>query len=65
MIFVQFAALILSFVILFKAANYFVIGASGIAEVFKIPKLIIGIVLVSLATTAPELMFQWPQSLCQ
>ena len=54
MVFVHFAALILSFVILFKAADYFVIGASGIAEVFKIPKLIVGIVLVSLATTAPE-----------
>lgn len=54
MIFINFAALILSFVILFKAADYFVIGASGIAEVFKIPKLIIGIVLVSMATTSPE-----------
>ena len=54
MVFVYFAALIFSFVILFKAADYFVRGASGIADVFKIPKLIIGIVLVSLATTAPE-----------
>jgi len=54
MIYLYSAALIFSFVILFKAADYFVIGASGIADVFKIPKLIIGIVLVSLATTAPE-----------
>ncbi len=54
MVFIYFAALAFSFVILFKAANYFVIGASGIADVFKIPKLIVGIVLVSLATTAPE-----------
>ncbi len=54
MVFVYFAALIFSFVILFKAADYFVIGASGIADIFKIPKLIIGIVLVSLATTTPE-----------
>ena len=54
MVFVYFAALIFSFVMLFKAADYFVRGASGIADVFKIPKLIIGIVLVSLATTAPE-----------
>ncbi len=54
MVFVYFAALIFSFVILFKTADYFVRGASGIADVFKIPKLIIGIVLVSLATTAPE-----------
>lgn len=54
MIFVYFAALICSFVILFKAADYFVTGASGFAEIFKIPKLVVGIVLVSLATTAPE-----------
>jgi cation:H+ antiporter len=54
MIFLYFAALIVSFLVLFKAADYFVSGASGIADVFKIPKLIIGIVLVSLATTAPE-----------
>jgi len=54
MIYLNFAALVFSFVILFKAADYFVRGASGIADVFKIPKLIVGIVLVSLATTAPE-----------
>lgn len=54
MVFIYFAALVFSFVILFKASDYFVIGASGIADVFKIPKLIVGIVLVSLATTAPE-----------
>jgi cation:H+ antiporter len=54
MIFLYFAALIVSFLVLFKAADYFVSGASGIADGFKIPKLIIGIVLVSLATTAPE-----------
>jgi len=54
MIYLYLAALIFSFVVIFKAADYFVIGASGIADIFKIPKLIIGIVLVSLATTAPE-----------
>ncbi len=54
MVYIYFVALIFSFVILFKAADYLVIGASGIADVFKIPKLIVGIVLVSLATTAPE-----------
>ncbi len=54
MIYLYFAALVFTFVVLFKAADYFVIGASGIADVFKIPKLIVGIVLVSLATTAPE-----------
>lgn len=54
MIFVYAAALIFSFVILFKCAGLFVEGASGIARVFNIPKLIVGIFLVGLATTAPE-----------
>ena len=54
MIFVYAAALILSFALLFKCANFFVEGASGIAEALNVPKMVIGIVLVGLATTAPE-----------
>jgi cation:H+ antiporter len=48
-------ALLLSFVILAKSADVFVDCAVDLAYALKIPKLIIGIVLVSLATTAPEL----------
>jgi len=44
-----------SFVVLAKSADLFVRSAVTLAEIFKIPKLVIGIVLVSLATTAPEL----------
>ena len=40
--------------ILLKSASFFVDGAVGIANVFGIPKIVIGIVLVSLATTLPE-----------
>jgi cation:H+ antiporter len=47
--------LIFSFVVLAKCANVFVDSAVDMAYTFKIPKLIVGIVLVSLATTAPEL----------
>ncbi len=54
MIFVYIGALILSFAILFKCADYFVAGAVGIAQVTRIPKMVVGIVLVGLATTAPE-----------
>lgn len=46
--------IILSFFVLTKSAEPLVDGAVGIARAFKIPKIIIGIVLVSLATTAPE-----------
>jgi cation:H+ antiporter len=54
MIYVYFIALILSFAFLFKSASFFVKGASGIARVLNISKMVIGIVLVGLATTAPE-----------
>ncbi len=54
MIYVHAAAFLLSFIILFKCAGLFVDGASSIATILNIPKLVIGIVLVGLATTAPE-----------
>ncbi len=49
------AVLICAFIVLAKCADVFVDSSVGLAERFKIPKLIIGVVLVSLATTAPEL----------
>lgn len=54
MIYVYFAVLIVSFFVLFKSADLFVSGASGISDVLKIPRLVTGIVFVGLATTAPE-----------
>lgn len=54
MVFLYVGLLIVSFAILFKCADYFIAGAVGIAEVTRIPKMIVGIVLVGLATTAPE-----------
>ena len=48
-------AIILSFTVLAKSADVFVDCAVDIASALKIPKLVIGIVLVSLATTMPEL----------
>ncbi len=41
--------------VLAKCASWFVDGAVGIAEYLNVPKMLIGIVLVSLATTSPEL----------
>jgi cation:H+ antiporter len=54
MIFVYFAVLIITFALLFKCADFFIRGASAIAEILNIPKMVVGIVLVGLATTAPE-----------
>ncbi len=52
---VAFGVLIVCFLILTRCAGWFVDGAVGIAEHLKLPKMLIGIVLVSLATTSPEL----------
>jgi len=54
MIYLYIAALAVAFVVLFKSASFFVDGACGIARIFSVPKLVIGIVLVGLGTTAPE-----------
>jgi cation:H+ antiporter len=47
--------LLLSFLVLARCAGLFVDTSVAIATKLSIPKLVIGIVLVSLATTAPEL----------
>ncbi len=54
MIYIYFAVLIVSFAILFKSAGFFVKGASSVAKVLNISKMVVGIVLVGMATTAPE-----------
>lgn len=46
--------LIVSFAILIKGADIFIEGASAVAKVFKIPELIIGIVIVGFGTSLPE-----------
>ncbi len=53
-IFANVVVALLSFIVLTRSANYLVDGSVGIAYNLKVPKIIIGIVLVSLATTAPE-----------
>jgi cation:H+ antiporter len=54
MIYLYCLSLILFFAVLFKCASFFIEGAVGIAKVLEIPKMIVGIVFVGLATTAPE-----------
>lgn len=47
--------LILGFAFLIKGADVFVDGASTIAKIFKVPALIIGLTIVALGTSLPEL----------
>lgn len=55
-IYTAFIVLITSFIILAKAADWFVEGAIGLSYILHVPKILIGIVVVGIATTAPELM---------
>ena len=47
--------LIIGFVCLIKGADFFVEGSSGIAKNLKVPSLIIGLTIVAMGTSAPEL----------
>ena len=47
--------LIIGFVMLIKGADLFVDGSSGLAKNFKVPGVIIGLTIVALGTSAPEL----------
>ena len=51
---IQGILLVLGFVMLIKGADWFVEGASGIADRFGIPQLVIGLTIVASGTSAPE-----------
>ena len=55
--------LLLGFVFLIKGADCFVDSASAIARRFKIPSMIIGLVIVSIGTSLPELSVSVSSSL--
>ena len=54
-ILIAIALLILGFVLLIKGADFFVEGASDVAKKFRVPPLIIGMTIVALGTSLPEL----------
>ena len=43
---------------LFFGGGWLVSGASGVAQAFRVPPLVIGLVLVGFGTSAPELLVQ-------
>lgn len=47
--------LVAGFVLLIKGADFFVEGSSGIAKNLRVPSLIIGLTIVAMGTSAPEL----------
>lgn len=54
-IFTNVLILILGFILLIKGADIFVSGSSNIAKKIGIPSVIVGLTIVSLGTSAPEL----------
>lgn len=50
----QIVLLVAGFVMLIKGADWFVEGASKIADRFGIPQLVIGLTIVAMGTSAPE-----------
>jgi len=55
-IYIAFVILIVSFTVLAKTADWLVEGAVGLSCILRLPKILIGIIVVGVATTAPELM---------
>ncbi len=47
---------ILGLILLIKGGDWFVDGSTKIAEIFKIPEILIGATIVSIGTTLPEVM---------
>ena len=54
-IFLNVLLLLLGFVMLVKGADIFVDGSSNVAKIFKIPSIIVGLTVVSMGTSLPEL----------
>ena len=54
--FINFLGIIVGFVLLIKGADFLVDGASSVAKKFHIPEIIIGLTIVSIGTSMPELM---------
>ncbi len=52
---IAFAELVAGFVLLIKGADFFVDGSSAIARRFHVPTLIIGMTIVAMGTSLPEL----------
>ena len=52
---IQILLIVLGFVLLIKGADFLVDGASSVAKRFRIPEIVIGLTIVSIGTSMPEL----------
>lgn len=54
-IFINIVLVLVGFVLLIKGADFFVDGSASLARKLKIPSLVIGLTIVAMGTSAPEL----------
>ena len=59
----MYILLLVGFALLVKGADFFVEGSSSVAKMLKIPSVIIGLTIVALGTSAPELAVSLTASL--
>ena len=59
----MYLLLVVGFVLLIKGADFFVDGASSVAKLLKIPSVIVGLTVVALGTSLPELSVSLSASL--
>lgn len=64
MLLINVLLLVIGFAALIKGADLFVEGSSSLAKNFKVPGLIIGLTIVALGTSAPELAVSTSAALC-
>lgn len=50
----EYVVLIVGFILLIKGADFFVEGSSSLAQILKVPSVIIGLTIVAMGTSAPE-----------
>lgn len=55
-LYIAFPVFVAALLILFKAGDWFVTGAVGLSVRLRLPRILIGIVVVGFATTLPELL---------
>lgn len=60
---INIGLIIVGFVLLIKGADFLVDGASNIAKRLRIPQIIVGLTIVSIGTSLPELMVSLKSSL--
>ena len=50
----EYVLLVVGFVLLIKGADFFVEGSSSLAQILKVPSVVIGLTIVAMGTSMPE-----------